>query len=90
MTKLVRQSNIKTPYKDDHDCAEPLNAFVIDNSERIGILVRITTNQSIRCCWLKNDYQELQQLPLDLIGILIDYYQEEYVHLIGNHQGIIG
>ena len=79
---LIRQSHVGLPM--DLDVESPLfHAFMVNNLEKSEVII----NGYLRNCWKEKEFVIVNQLPFELIGIILVYYREECVHLIERQSG---
>ena len=75
---IKRSANI-LPWK----YPKSLIAFMMGDVDHSDIII----NGYLRRCWKTNDFNNLDELPYELIGIIIQYFTVEYVHVARQFQG---
>ena len=80
-SNIVRSSYVKLP---DTKWDESFHAFLMDDFGEIDVII----NGYIRQCWKKEECGNVDALPVEIIGILKQYFGREYVHLIARNSGV--
>ena len=72
-------SNVTMPFKS----SSKLFAFILGNANESGMVI----NGFIRDCWKNKEFSRMNELPLELVGIILHFYHIEDLHLINNGKG---
>ena len=79
-TKSCTKSSVKLPssWQD-----EPSHAFIADDYSKSDIII----NGYLRQCWKDKIFINLDQLPLELIRVIIEFHSQDVVHIMQRSTG---